>query len=282
MPALSDLRRVPNVQEVIITARSELRTIRGPLQADNFLRVGVLPPGKEGILGANIAVDNGMVAGPRGQNVLVPSQSPNTISMIIEAPQFLALVDVPKLNTRVTIRGTDGDVGGGKGNPGNGGDGVTFSDLHQLVDLTGGGVPEVDTLVEGDGEDVVLRPVQEIKVVIILHLRGIENALGERGDVAEVVAVLLVGDFVVGVKDGAGDGGRGFFGDRGFGFEGEDLGIIKLPIIKGVSQKGLVVIVGGILAVFIHHRVVRQVEVGQIIVHGRPVGDKTIAFRRRG
>ena len=135
-------------------------------------------------------------------------------------------------------------------------------------------------MVKSNSKDVVLRPVEEVEVVIVLHLGGIENTFGKGRDVAEVLAVLLVGNFVVGVEDGTGDGGRDFFGGRGLGLEGENLGVVELAVIEGVGQKGLVVRADLVVFVFVDDAV-GQVEVGQFSVHSRPIGNEAIAILGR-
>ena len=275
LTGLAHLGGVPDVENVVVATRGQLGAIRRPLQPDDLLGVSVFPAREEGVLLADVAVHDGVVTATGGQDVFVPGQGSNSIGVVVEAPQLLALVHVPELDTGRAVGGADGDVGGVEGNPGNGGDGLAFFHFHQLLDVAGGGVPQVHTLVQGDGEDVVLGPVEEVEVVVVLHFGGVEDALGEGRDVAEVGAVLLVGNFVVGVQNGTRDGRRNFFGDGGLGLEGKDLGVVKLTVVQGVGQKGLVVVV---VVVFRHHAVVGQVEVGQISVHGRPVGNKTIAF----
>ena len=275
LASLAHLRGVPDVENVVVATRGQLGAIRRPLQPDDLLGVSVFPAREEGVLLADVAVHDGVVAASGGQDMFVPGQGSNSISMVVEAPQLLTLVHVPELDTGRAVGGADGDVGGGKGNPGNGGDSLAFFHFHQLLDFSGGGVPQVNALVQGHSEDVVLGPVEEVEVVVVLHFRCVKDALGERRDVAEVGAVLLVGNFVVGVEDRTRDRGRNFFGDGGLGLEGKDLGVVELAVVQGVGQKGLVIVV---VVVFSHHAVVRQVEVGQIGVHGRPVGNKTIAF----
>ena len=87
-------------------------------------------------------------------------------------------------------------------------------------------------MVQSHSEDVVLGPVEEVEVVIVLEFRGVEDSVGEGGNMTEVLAVLLVGNLVVSVEDGVGDGGGSrLFGSGGFGFEGEDLGVVEFTIV---------------------------------------------------
>ena len=273
---LTHLGRIPDVEDIVVSSGSQLGTVRGPLQTDDLLGMSVLPAGEEGVLLPNVTVNNGVVTTSGSEGVLVPSQSANTVGVVVEAPQLLALVDVPKLDARRAVGGSNSDVGGRERDPGHRGHHLAFLNFHQLLDLAGGRVPQVHALVKRDSEDVVLRPVEEVEVVIVLQLGGIEDSLGKGRNVAEVLAVLLVGNLVVGVKDRAGDGGRNFLGSGGLGLEGEDLGVVELTIVEGVGQKGLVLGAGLVGSLVLVHDAVGQVEVGQISVHGAPVGDETV------
>ena len=273
---LTHLGRIPDVEDIVVSSGSQLGTVRGPLQTDDLLGMSVLPAGEEGVLLPNVTVNNGVVTTSGSEGVLVPSQSANTVGVVVEAPQLLALVDVPKLDARRAVGGSNSDVGGRERDPGHRGHHLAFLNFHQLLDLAGGRVPQVHALVKRDSEDVVLRPVEEVEVVIVLQLGGIEDSLGKGRNVAEVLAVLLVGNLVVGVKDRAGDGGRNFLGSGGLGLEGEDLGVVELTIVEGVGQKGLVLGAGLVGFLVLVHDAVGQVEVGQISVHGGPVGDETV------
>ena len=275
---LTHLGGIPDVEDVVVSTGGQLGTIGRPLQANHFLRVGVLPAREEGVLLPHVAVHNGVVTRPGGEDVLVPSQSANTVGVVVEAPQLLSLVHVPELDARRAVGGSNSDVGGSERDPRDRGHHLTFLDFHQLLDLASRRVPQVDTLVKGHSEDVVLRPVEEVEVVVVLHLRGIENALRKGRDVAEVLTVLLVGNLVVGVENGAGDRRRDVLGGRGLGLEGKDLGVVKLAIVEGVGQEGLVVRAALVGALVLVHNAVGQVEVGQISVHSGPVGDEAIAI----
>ena len=169
-------------------------------------------------------------------------------------------------------------MGGSERDPRDRGHHLTFLNFHQLLDLASGSVPQVDALVKSNSKDVVLRPVEEVEVVIVLHLGGIENTFGKGRDVAEVLAVLLVGNFVVGVENGAGDGRRDVLGGGGLGLEGENLGVVELAVIEGVGQKGLVVRAALVGAFVFVDDAVGQVEVGQISVHSGPIGNEAIAI----
>jgi len=276
--SLTHLGRIPDVEDIVVSTGGQLGTIRRPLQADHFLRVGVLPAREEGVLLPHVTVHNGVVTRPRSEDVLVPSQSANTVSVVVEAPQLLSLIHVPELDARRAVGGTDSDVGGSERDPRDRGHHLTFLNFHQLLDLASGSVPQVDALVKSNSKDVVLRPVEEVEVVIVLHLGGIENTFGKGRDVAEVLAVLLVGNFVVGVENGAGDGRRDVLGGGGLGLEGENLGVVKLAVIKGVGQKGLVVRAALVGAFVFVDDAVGQVEVGQISVHSGPIGNEAIAI----
>lgn len=61
-------------------------------------------------------------------------------------------------------------------------------DAHELDDVAGGSVPEVDGLREADGKEVGVAPVHDVEVVVVQQVGRVEDALGGGGDVAEAAA----------------------------------------------------------------------------------------------
>ena len=94
---------------------------------------------------AHVMVEDEGVAAAGGQDVLVPRQRRNAGSVAVEVADGLAALGVPDLGEGVG--GADCDVLA-VGSPGQGGDVVVALHRHQLLDVAGGGVPEVDGLVE--------------------------------------------------------------------------------------------------------------------------------------
>ena len=56
--------------------------------------------------------------------------------------------------------------------------------LHQRRDRARRGVPQVDRIAEGDCEDVLGVPVEQVEVVVVEQLGRVEDALGRLRDVA--------------------------------------------------------------------------------------------------
>jgi hypothetical protein len=50
--------------------------------------------------------------------------------------------------------------------------------LHELVDGARGRIPQVDRVGEGDGQGVAGGPVQQVQVVVVDELGGVQDALG--------------------------------------------------------------------------------------------------------
>ena len=84
------------------------------------------------------------------------------------------------------------------------------------MNFSAGSIPEVNVGPEGDGQVVVLAPVHEVEVIVVNYVRGVQDALGDLGDVArelfgglglaravenlEVIAVTLWGRGRLGLK----------------------------------------------------------------------------------
>jgi len=176
---------IVDVDNVVIATRSELRTVVRPLEATDLLGV-VLERGDEVVLDADVVVVDRGIARAGGEHVLVPGQSSDAGRVTSESAEGLAGLSIPQLDTAIV--GTDGDVTSFLG-PLDRGDGVRSLSRHQLYDGTVRGVPEVGSVGQSNGKDVVRGPIQEVKVVIVSEAWGIEDSLGVGGNVS--------GDFLV-------------------------------------------------------------------------------------
>jgi len=150
--------------------------------------------------------------------------------------------------------------------------------------LTRGSIPKVDSLPEGDCQDVGGAPVEKVEIVVIHELGGVEDLLGSLGDVASSCLLLVVRDLVLAVEDAhrvdVPGGGRG-----GVCLEGQDLGGSLVVVAEHVvGERGLVAVLGGgalrrgarclgveVLSV--------EVVARHVAVHGATLGDEAIALR---
>jgi hypothetical protein len=191
----------PDLDDVVVSTGSELLSVVRPLQSDNLLVVGVAPSAEDRVLLADITVDDAVVSRPGSEDVFVPCQGSDTVGVISEAPQLLLSGHVPKLDTARGVGSSDGNVRGSSFDPRDGSDVVVVPDVHQLGDFAGGRVPQEDGLVQSHSQKVVAAPVEQVQVIIVEHVWGVQNLFWEGGDVAERSPVLLVSDFVFAVKD---------------------------------------------------------------------------------
>ena len=51
------------------------------------------------------------------------------------------------------------------------------------MNFSAGSIPEVNVGPEGDGQVVVLAPVHQVEVVVVDDVGGVQNPLGDLGDV---------------------------------------------------------------------------------------------------
>lgn len=89
---------------------------------------------------ADIVVDNGAVKGARGEDATIPGEGTNTARVAVHGAEAGRASNVPELNK--AFLSADGNVVGGVGAEGNGGD-LTVGKVDKLVDLVGGGIPEI-------------------------------------------------------------------------------------------------------------------------------------------
>ena len=69
------------------------------------------------------------------------------------------------------------------------------------MNFSAGSIPEVNVGPEGDGQVVVLAPVHQVKVVVVNDVGGIQNPLGDLGNVAgELLAGLRLARAVEDLK----------------------------------------------------------------------------------
>ena len=122
--------------------------------------------------------------------MLIPTHAGNTLTVPVHRTQLLLGSDVPQLGTSVTA--SDGNMLSALLHPAQATD-VALSTVlkrHQLVDLAGSGVPEVDRLGESNSQNVRGAPGEQVQVVVVQDIRGVQNPGRSRGD-APAARVLL-------------------------------------------------------------------------------------------
>ena len=88
---------VPDADKIVVPARGELRAVGTPLKPTDLAGVG----GQLGrlVLGnAHVVIEDEAAAGTRGQDMLVPAESPHASIVTVHTAQFCALLDIPDLN----------------------------------------------------------------------------------------------------------------------------------------------------------------------------------------
>lgn len=91
------LVHLPNVEQVVVAARSELSAVVTPLETADLL--GVSSPGRQVRRSlTNIEVHDAAVATASGEHERVPSECTDTGLVALEGTDLLALSNVPQLN----------------------------------------------------------------------------------------------------------------------------------------------------------------------------------------
>ncbi len=134
------------------------------------------------LLHAHVVVHDGGVARARGEHVAVPGQGAHAGRVAAHGAHLPLGRHVPQLRLR---RGrADRQVRARVLDPRHGGDVVVgVGHRHELGDVAGGGVPQVQRLREGDGQHVGGAPVHDVEVVVVEQVGRVQDALGRRGDV---------------------------------------------------------------------------------------------------
>lgn len=214
---------VPDVDNVVVTARGEVLAVVGPLEAADFLGVA-LEGLSDVLLDADVVVEDIAGAGAGGQGVVVPRGGRDTALATAEGAKLLLGFDVPDLD--LGIGRADGEVLAVV-NPRDRGHVVgRVGELErELTDVAAAGVPEVDLLAEGNRDDVGAAPFDQVEVEVWAELRGVQDAVwclrdepgGGAVDTGAVFLVLGEEDTKVGLVAS--------LWLWGLGLEREDLGV---------------------------------------------------------
>ena len=101
--------------------------------------------------------------------------------MVVEGPDDLVRVHVPDFCG--TVISADGHMVALVA-PTDAGDGVLVLKLAEFRNLAGAGGPDVDGAVETNSDDILARPVDQIKVEVVGELWGVKYLVRSLGDVA--------------------------------------------------------------------------------------------------
>ena len=158
-----------------------------PGETDNLLLVSLVG-GDNVLLKTNVVVEDDRVAASRRDQISIPGEGRNAASVTRHGTKQPVLVHVPELNL-VLLR-TNGEPLSTVG-PLDRGDLDTSRALAQVHNLSSLGGPNVDSRAKTDGDTVVRRPVEQVKVVVINKLGSVEGALGEGRNVTSATDLLL-------------------------------------------------------------------------------------------
>jgi hypothetical protein len=179
---LGDRQRsgIPDGDEVVVAASSELGTIGAPLKTANLGSVGD-ELGNLVLSDANIVVVDKATAGTSGEKVLVPTHNTNAGVVTEHASDLLTLSDIPDLDLAGSETNTDigtitrpldaANVGVGGG-------------LEETADATLIRRPNIDVALKTDGNLVARAPVEQVEVVVINEAGSVKNTFRGSSDAA--------------------------------------------------------------------------------------------------
>ncbi|KAI6761544.1 hypothetical protein HG531_002097 [Fusarium graminearum] len=226
---------IPDGDEVVVAASSELSAIGAPLKTANLGSVG--DEFGNLVLGdADIVVVDKAATGASREEVLVPAHNTNASIVAKHASDLLALSDIPDLD--LTSSKTNADISTitrplDAANVGVGGG------LEKTADATFISRPNIDVTLKSNSNLVARAPVEQVKVVVINETGSIKNTFGGCGDAAADL--------------GRGSGGRP---ERSGGLELEDTsvkahtaGVGKRILVSDSVGGGSRVVVGLIIVI---------------------------------
>mmetsp|Transcript_8536 Transcript_8536/g.20995 ORF Transcript_8536/g.20995 Transcript_8536/m.20995 type:complete len:431 (-) Transcript_8536:602-1894(-) len=210
--------RLPNVEHIVVAAARQLRRLGAPLQAAHLLRVPVQLP--HPVLGGPyVVVHDYTVAGTRADRVAAPGEGGDAGAVARHGPEHPPSSHIPQLHLPI-VRPNRERAAAWLLPPRQRSDNVAgLRRLEQLLGGVGRSVPQEDALPQRHREDVGLGPVEEVEVVVVYEVGGVEDLVGRLWDEARGALLLGGGD---GRGGGGGRGARAEAGGRGHGgAEGE-------------------------------------------------------------
>lgn len=187
---------VPDVDDVVVGARGQVLAVWGPLQAADLL--GVAFEGLDVVLtDPDVVVHDLASPGASRQDVLVPVHGSNPAFTRVDGSDLLLLGHVPDLHFgRACADGQERAVV----DPRDRGDVVAVGRVElerELGDAAGAGIPQVDCLLQGDGHNVLARPLDQVQVKVWPHFWGVEDSVWGVWDVTEGLLGLPLSDRVL-------------------------------------------------------------------------------------
>jgi hypothetical protein len=171
---------IPDGDEIVVAASSELGTIGAPLKTANLGSVGD-ELGNLVLGDADIVVVNKATAGTSREKVLVPAHNTNASVMAEHASDLLTLSDIPDLDLTSSKTNTDIST---IARPLDAANVSVGSSLQEAADATFIRRPNVDVALKTNGNLVARAPVEQVKVVVIDKAGSIKDTLGCGGDTA--------------------------------------------------------------------------------------------------
>lgn len=164
---------IPDGDEVVIAASSELSTIRPPFEATDFGGVG--DKLCHLVLGdTDIVVENETTPSSGRQEMLVPAHHAHACIMAEHAANLGALSNIPDLN--LASAETDTNVGAIT-RPLDTADVGIGTSLKKTADTALIGGPDIDVTLKANSHLVAGTPVKEIEIVVINEARRIKHTL---------------------------------------------------------------------------------------------------------
>lgn len=165
------LAELPEVEHVVVSTGGELLTIEAPLKSTDLSRVASKSR-YEGVASTNVPVADGGIERTGGEDVTVPGNGTNATLVALQFTDWSALRDVPQLN-EVAVE-TNGQKVGVVWGVGDGGNSFVF----EVIEERRSGrieVHKVDRGAQSNSELIVLRPVEEVEVVVINDSCGVSE-----------------------------------------------------------------------------------------------------------
>ena len=172
MAAIDTGRGRPRLSQIVLDNAGIAGPRRHPLRLTGIPRQGRHPAGMRGIAHGRI---RGMQRRRNGLNFL----------------QGMAIVQV-----HLSEIGPDGNAMGvrGGGTPADRRDIIIgMIDRDQMLNVARRGIPQIHGLGQGHGQDIVLRPTNQVQIIIIDNVGGIQNAQGRRRNLAPHTLAAAVG-----------------------------------------------------------------------------------------
>ncbi len=186
---------IPNAEEIIITTASKLLSIGAPFKSANLLPVSLICAHNALISwDSDVIVMNLRINWSAGQNAAmrwIPGKGANSaIVLIFEAFYPLELIRIPEMH--LLAGSTDCKDVARTRHPCNWCYYVSIVlSIKELFDISSNGIPEVYSLSQTHSKNIVLTPIQQVKIVIVNNVGSIKNLFGELRDAPDCLLLLL-------------------------------------------------------------------------------------------